>query len=200
MSASDLSNLALTYVVTYGAVALGLLVMLAAIGAPLPSTFLVLASGAFVQQGVLEMYSTIAITLAFVVLGDVTSYGMGRLLRRPIVARFGGSAAWLRAEAYFAKRGALAVFLTRCLLTPIAVPINLIAGSSGYSTMRFASFAAAGELSWLLCYGGLGYAFGSQWEAISDFIGNFSGLLVGLLILGVGLFWLLRRPRPAVGA
>ena len=59
MSASDLSELALTYVVTYGAVALGLLVMLAAIGAPLPSTFLILASGAFVQQGVLEIYSTI---------------------------------------------------------------------------------------------------------------------------------------------
>lgn len=200
MSASDLSELALTYVVTYGAVALGLLVMLAAIGAPLPSTFLVLASGAFVQQGVLEIYSTIAITLAFVVLGDLTSYGMGRLLRKPIVARFGSSPAWMRAEAYFAKRGALAVFLTRCLLTPIAVPINLIAGSSGYSTLRFTGFAAAGELSWLLGYGGLGYAFGSQWEAISDFIGDFSGLLVGLLILGVGIFWLLRRPRAAAGA
>jgi membrane protein DedA with SNARE-associated domain len=44
-------------------------------------------------------------------------------------------------------------------------------------------------------YGGLGYAFGSQWELISDFISDFSGLLVGLLILGAGLYLLFRWHR-----
>lgn len=197
MSLSTLSETALTYIVTYGALAVGVLLMLAALGLPLPSTLLVLASGAFVQQGVLEPYSTLVVALALVVLGDSLSYGMGRLLRRPIVARFGQAAAWQRAEAYFARRGALAVFLTRCLLTPIAVPLNLVAGSSGYPVRKFVTFAAAGELTWLLVYGGLGYAFGSQWEALSDFISNFSGVLVGLLIAGAGIYALLRRPgRP----
>lgn len=199
MNFSDLSSQALTYIVTYGAVALGALVLLAAIGLPLPSTFLVLASGAFIQQGVLEPYSTVTVALGCVLAGDLLSYGMGRLLRRAVQSRFGGSLAWQRAEAYFQRRGALAVYLTRCLFTPIAVPVNLVAGSSGYSALRFAGFAAAGELTWLLGYGTLGYLFGSQWEALSDFISDFSGLLVGLLMLAVGAFWLLRwSHRPAV--
>jgi membrane protein DedA with SNARE-associated domain len=43
-----------------------------------------------------------------------------------------------------------------------------------------------------LLYGGLGYAFGSQWELISNFISDFSGLLVGLVVLGVGIYLMFR--------
>ena len=201
MSLSDLSDAALTYIVTYGPFALGLILLLAAIGLPLPSTFAVLASGAFVQQGVLDLTSTLIVGFVFVVVGDTLSYGMGRLLRRPIHRRFGQSAGWQRAEQYFQQRGALAIYLTRWLLTPIAVPLNLVAGSSGYAAQRFVGFAAAGELTWLIAYGTLGYLFGSQWEAVSDFISNFSGGLVGLVIVGIGVYALLRwarRPAPSV--
>ncbi len=195
MSLSDLNDLLLTYIVTYGAVVLALVFMLAAIGLPLPSTLCVVAGGAFIQQGVLDVYTTITLGLAGVLLGDILSYAMGRLLRRPINRRYGQLAAWLRAEAYFARRGALAIYLTRCVLTPIAVPINLIAGSSGYSVGRFVAYDAVGELTWLLGYGILGYLFGSQWEYVSDFIGNASGLLVGLLIAGAGGYALIRWQR-----
>jgi membrane-associated protein len=198
MSLSDLNDLLLTYIVTYGAVVLGLVFLLAAIGLPLPSTLCVVAGGAFIQQGVLDLYTAIGIAFIGVLLGDTLSYGMGRLLRRPINQRYGQSAAWLRAEAYFARRGGLAIYLTRCVLTPIAVPINLIAGSSGYSVASFVSYDAAGELTWLLSYGLLGYLFGSQWEYVSDFISNASGLLVGLLIAGAGAYALIRwQRRPA---
>jgi membrane protein DedA with SNARE-associated domain len=202
MNLSDLSGDILTYIVTYGAIAVGAVLLLAAVGVPLPSTFFVIASGAFIQQGVLEPYSTIVAALAFAVVGDTLSYGMGRLLRRPIHARFGRSAAWQRAEQYFARHGGMAVYLTRWLLTPVAIPLNLVAGSSGYAAARFVGFAATGELTWLAVYGTLGYLFGSQWEAVSDFIGNFSGLLVGLVIAGAGAYVLLRWQRqPAeVGA
>ncbi|KPV53046.1 hypothetical protein SE17_11890, partial [Kouleothrix aurantiaca] len=110
MSISDLSDSALTYIVTYGAFALGVILLLAAVGLPLPSTFVVLASGAFVQQGVLDLTSALVVGLLCVVLGDTLSYGMGRLLRRPINRRFGGSPAWLRAEEYFQKRGGPAIY------------------------------------------------------------------------------------------
>ncbi len=197
MNLSDLNDLLLTYIVTYGAFAVGGVLFTAALGLPLPSTLFVVASGAFIQQGVLEPYSTTLVAFIAAVLGDTLSYGMGRLLHRPIEARFGQSAAWLNAEAYFNRRGALAIYLTRWLLTPIAVPVNLVAGSSSYTAGHFIGFAAAGELTWLAGYGTLGYLFGSQWEAVSQFISDFSGVLVGLVILGAGVYWLLRRPgRP----
>lgn len=193
MSLADLSGQILTYIITYGGVALGVAVFLAAVGVPFPSTVFVLASGAFIQQGVLDLPVTLALALLFVVAGDALSYGMGRLLRGVILRRFGGLASWHNAEGYFQRRGGGAIFLTRWLLTPIAVPTNWIAGSSGYRPLRFVAYAAAGELTWLLIYGGLGYLFGSQWEVVSTFVSDFSGLLVGLVMLAGGLYWWLRR-------
>ena len=201
MSFSDVSDLLLTYIVTYGAVVLGVVFLVAAVGVPLPSTLCVVAGGAFIQQGVLDLSSTIALGLAGVLLGDIVSYGMGHLLRRPIERRYSQSAIWQRAEQYFARRGGIAIFLTRCVLTPLALPINLIAGSSGFQFGRFVAYDAAGELIWLLGYGALGYFFGSQWEAVSDLISNASGFLVGLLIAGVGAYALIRwNRRPATAA
>ena len=198
MNLSDLSNQVLAYIVTYGPAALGLVVFLAALGVPLPSTFFIIAGGAFIQQGVLDLYATTAATLAGAVFGDMLSFGVGLLLRHPIQARFGQAAGWHNAQIYFNRQGGLAIYLTRWLFTPAAVPVNLIAGGSGYSVWNFSRLVALGELTWVLAYGSLGYAFGSQWEYVSDFISNFSGLLVGLAILAIGMFWLLRRPaRPA---
>jgi len=198
MTFSDVSDLLLTYIVTYGALVLCVVFLVAAIGVPLPSTLCVVAGGAFIQQGVLDLGSTIVLGLAGVLMGDLLSYGMGRLLRRPIEKRYGQSAIWQRAEQYFTRRGGIAIFLTRCVLTPIAIPINLIAGSSDYHFGRFVAYDAAGELTWLLFYGALGYFFGSQWEYVSDLISNASGLLIGLVIAGAGAYVLLRwNRRPA---
>lgn len=193
MSVSDLSGEILTYIITYGAVALGVTVFLAAVGVPFPSTVFVLASGAFIQQGVLDLPTTLAVALLFVVTGDTLGYGMGRLLRVFMQRRFGKIERWRSAEAYFQRRGGIAIFLTRWLLTPIAVPTNWIAGSSGYHPLRFLAYAAVGELTWLLAYGGLGYLFGSQWVVVSTFVSDFSGLLVGLVLLVGGVYWWVRR-------
>lgn len=197
MTASDLNDLLLTAIVTYGAAALAAVFLLAALGLPLPSTLCVIAGGAFIQQGVLSPAPTVALGLAGVVLGDALSYGLGRLLRHPIQRRYGRSAAWLRAERYFAQRAGAAIFLTRCLLTPIAVPVNLVAGGSDYPLGRFVAYDTAGELVWLLVYGALGYLFGSQWEYVSSVVSDASGVLVGLALAGAGVFALVRWQRRA---
>ncbi|MBC8074486.1 MAG: DedA family protein [Chloroflexales bacterium] len=203
MSIGDLQDWLLTMIVTYGVLALAGVLFLGGLGVPLPTTLTVLAGGAFVQQGVLDLAPALALAFVGVVLGDTLSYGIGRSLRRPIGRRYGQSAPWQRAEAYFARRGELAIYLTRCVLTAIALPINLIAGSSGYSLRRFVAYDALGELTWLVCYGALGYVFGSQWEAVSDLVSDFSGVIVGALIAGVGIYALVRwqrRPAPVAVA
>ena len=56
-------------------------------------------------------------------------------------------------------------------------------------------YDSLGELTWIVLYGGLGYLFGSQWELVSDFISSFGGLILGLMILGVGIWLWVRRLR-----
>ena len=109
--------------------------------------------------------------------------------------KFGLNKSWIKAQAIFKKRGGLAIYLTRFLLTPLAIPTNLIAGSTGYSYWRFAFYAFLGECTWLLMFGGLGYTFGDQWEVISQLISDFSGLLLGLVALaGAAYVWWKRHP------
>jgi membrane protein DedA with SNARE-associated domain len=163
----ELSSLLLTLIGTYGAPALALGLMLAALGAPLPSTLLVLTGGALVQMGALDLPTTLGLALGCVVLGDGLSYAMGRLFCGPIRRRWGRTAAWQRAEALVRRRGGLAVLLTRFALTPLAIPVNLAAGGSGFSFRHFLAYDLTGEVIWLLGYGALGYLFGSQWAAVA---------------------------------
>lgn len=199
-SLSDLSDTLLSWTVIYGPSMLFVSLFLGAVGIPLPATFLVLAAGAFVRQGVLDPYGAIILALLGAALGDITSYGMGRFARGPITRRFGQAGTWQKAELNLRQRGAIAVYLTRWLLTPLAIPTNLVAGSTGYPFARFGAYILIGELTWLLVFGGIGYAFSSQWEAVSEFISNFSGVLVGIVLLGLGGYFLLFRRRKVADA
>ncbi len=197
MTELNLTELFLTGMLTYGPPVLGLALLLGALGVPLPGTLLLLAAGAFVRQGVIDAATAAGLGLGGAVLGDSASYALGRYARDWVHRRLGGSSVWRRAETTFARRGGAAVYLTRFLLTPLAIPTNLIAGGSGYPFARFLAYDIAGEVTWVTLYGGLGYLFGSQWELVSAFVADFSGLLVGLVVLGAGLYLLVRRWRGA---
>lgn len=194
-SLADISDSLLTWVVIYGPIIISLTLFLGAMGLPAPGTFLVIASGAFVRQEVLDLLPALGAALVGVTLGDSLSYSLGRFARGPILRRFGNAPAWQKAEKNFEKRGGAAIYLTRWLLTPIAIPTNLVAGSGGYAFSKFILYDTVGELTWLILFGGIGYAFSNQWEAMSQFISDFSGVLVGLALLGLGIFMAIRYQR-----
>lgn len=52
---------------------------------------------------------------------------------------------------------------------------------------KFFIYDLPGEVVWIFGYGGLGYLFGSQWEVVSEFLSNFSGLVLGVLIFIIGI-------------
>ena len=194
----DLNELVLIWVITYGSPMVAGVLFLGALGIPVPGTLLVIAAGAFIRQGFMDIYPPPPLGLSGALAGDIIVYGLGRFARGWIQKRFGQSPAWQKAEAYFNRRGGIAIYLTRWLFTPLAIPTNLIAGSSGYPFWKFLLFDITGEITWILLYGGLGYTFGSQWELISDFIADFSGLLIGVLVLAIGIYLLFRwRKQPA---
>lgn len=184
-----MSDFLLTQVINYGAPFLGIIVFFGGLGVPFPGTFIVIAVGAFSRQGFLPWHTTGLIALMCVVLGDCLSYGMGYYAREPVLRRFGNSERWQQAQKFFQRWGGMSVFLSRFLVTGLAVPVNLISGTGGLSFRRFFVYDLIGEAIWIFGYGGLGYLFGSQWEAISDFLNNISGALMGLILLAVGV-WL----------
>lgn len=184
-----MSDFVLTQVINYGSPLFGLFLFLGALGVPVGASVLVIAVGAFSQQGILTWYSTAVIGLLGAVLGDALSFGIGYYAKDWVEARFGKSKAWKGAQDTFDSRAGLAIYLTRFLITALAIPTNLIAGGSGIRFRRFMTYDALGEMTWIVLYGGLGYWFGSQWEVVSDFISNFGGLLLGLVFL-IGGIWL----------
>jgi membrane protein DedA with SNARE-associated domain len=187
-----MSEFLLTQIINYGAPVLGVIVFLGALGIPFPATIIVIAVGAFCRQGFLSWPSTGLIALTCVVLGDCLSYAMGLYAREPVLHRFRGSDKWIQAENTFQRWGGTSILLTRFLITGIAVPVNLIAGTGGFPFRRFLFYDLSGEAIWIFGYGGLGYLFGTQWEAVGAFLSNMSGLLLGLLILGTGIWLALR--------
>src|SRR5262245_58187552 len=132
-----MSDFLLTQVINYGAPILGIIVFIGALGVPFPGTFLVVAAGAFVRQEILTWHTTGLIALACVVLGDSLSYAMGYYARDAILNRFQRSSQWSQAESSFNRWGGMSVFLTRFLITGIAMPVNLIAGTSKFSFRQF---------------------------------------------------------------
>jgi membrane-associated protein len=190
MSSFDLSSLALGWMAAYGAPMVAGMLYLGGLGIPLPATLIVIASGAFIRQNLLDAYSTPLLGYLGTIAGDASLYVVGYFASGWINRRFGQTSAWKSAHGLIERRGGVAIFLTRWLLTALALPVTLIAGSSGYHFRKFFGFVVLGELVWVLIYGGLGYAFGSQWELISDFISNFSGFVLGALAMAVGIYLL----------
>ena len=174
---SNLSDLLLTGLLNHGAALLGGTLFLAAFGIPLPATMLLMAAGAFAQQGVLGLPASAAAALAGSAVGDTCSYAVGRFGIVFVPAAWRAGSSWSNAQRLFARWGGWGVFVTRFALTPVALPVNLLAGSTRYPWPRFAGAVLAGESLWVLWVGGAGYLFADRWESMSR-IASDSGVRV----------------------
>ena len=104
----------------------GLTVLVGSIGVPLPSTVVVLAAGSFTTDGDPSFWLLFGVILAAAVLGDVTSYSLGRWGSHLVIERGGARIGLTRAridaaEQRFERWGGLLVLVTRCLLTGLAL-------------------------------------------------------------------------------
>ena len=129
----NLTDLLLNAMTAYGPGVLGSALLLGGVGVPIPGTLLVLAAGALARQDVIDWSLALVVGLLGVVLGDTISYAIGRFAKAWAQRRLSlsGSTTWRRAQDRFERGGTLAIYSTRFLVTPLAMPTNLIAGGSG---------------------------------------------------------------------
>ena len=172
----------------YGPLALALAIFIGALGLPIPGTALLLAAGALARGNLVSVPVVAILAVSAAVLGDAASYWLTRVGFAPIVGRLEGKAAWRRAERAFERHGVLAILLSRFLVTPLALPTNLIAAGDRYPFARFFYASLVGEAVWVVLFGGLGYLFAESWQAIGGLAGDLGLWLTGTAIVTLGFY------------
>ena len=208
----------LELLLAYGVMALVPILLISAIGLPLPASLLLVASGAFAGSGQLPLAALLLGAVGATVAGNGIGYWLGRrggtsaasgwLRRRVCRAETPAGAGRVeRAGRLVARWGGPAVLLTRFLITPLAPAVNLAAGAGHYPFRRFALYDVAGEAIWVGVYVGLGYAFSANLDRLAGLLGNATTALTVLAVLAVLLALLasayaarLRHARATAGS
>jgi len=180
--------------------ALWLAVFVASAGVPLPIVLVLLAAGAFAALGDFNFVILAITATSAAICGDTVGYWIGRWwgskvldwLERSRRLRLISPEVISRSRAYFGRRGGWAIFLSRFLFSALGGIINLLAGADPYPYRRFLLFDTGGEILGVLIPLGLGFLFGASLDIVGDLLSGISTLLIGLLIVIILAFYLLK--------
>ena len=186
----------------YGPPALFGIVAIAAIGAPLPITLLLIVVGSMISQGAMNLWWAIGVASAGSILGDQAGYAIGRWGGQVVVTKlsrlFGKRANLQAMEAKAKAWGGPGIFMTRWLLSPLGPWINLASGTAGYPWRRFLLWDILGEITGAVVFISLGWFFSDSVMALYGVLGDLTWAIAALLaavILGYQLLAHLRRLR-----
>jgi membrane protein DedA with SNARE-associated domain len=182
---------------TWGYPALFLLLLLTAVGSPVPEDLLLAATGYLIYTGVFAWTLAAPIAFSGVVGSDVVLYTIGRHVgdrtRRRLEARVLSPRRVRLATRWFARFGPSAVFVAR-LVPGTRTLVFVTAGLSGLPRGQFVAYDMLGAAVWVPLVLLLGYLFGAQ---IGD-LGNVVSwvqrraiwvIAIVLLLLAVWLVW-----------
>jgi membrane protein DedA with SNARE-associated domain len=176
------------------------LVMAESGGVPLPGETALITAAALAGQGKLSIPLVIGIAAAAAIIGDNLGYLFARRYGPGLLQRPGPFLAHRRVvlesgRPFFARHGAKAVFFGRWILG-LRTWTSWLAGASGMSWKPFATWNAAGGITWATTVGLVGYLIGQSTSGVFTIFG-IVGLSAVLLALGV-LLARSRRARPTV--
>lgn len=168
------------------------------LGLVIPGESVMLASGFFAHQGLLELDAVIVVGIVGAILGDNIGYQLGSHLGREWLlrhgTRFGLKPRRLdKAEAFFARHGAKAVFFGRFVGFARAL-VPFLAGASRMSYRQFIVYNAIGAVLWTLACVLLGYFLGASWRVAEEWISR-TGLVIGVLLTAAAIGMWIRRRR-----
>jgi membrane-associated protein len=194
----------------YGYLALGALLLLAAAGAPLPWPI----AASFVLFGALTAhpsgpsFPTLALVATMAATtGHSLLYWLGRSSsprlqrwRQRLERRLHRKVTALRVEQGVARNAGLLIFITRCLLTPLAGPVSLLAGAARIAVPRYLVWELAGTALYVCGYLALGRLLGPSLLGGARSLALFYGIVAVVIALPSLALWLrpgvLHRARP----
>ncbi len=173
-------------------------ILLAAMGVPLPATLLLVAAGSFVEQGELDLWWVMGVAAVAAIAGDNIGYSLGRwggAVLRPRLLRWAGAESRFHGFANRAARwGGVGIFLTRWLLPPLGPTINLTSGIALYPWPSFFAYESLGALIWVVLYTTLGRVFSDRALRLSALLGTAGWTILGLAVV-LFLVWRLVHSR-----
>jgi membrane protein DedA with SNARE-associated domain/membrane-associated phospholipid phosphatase len=170
------------------------------VGLVAPGEFTVILGGVVAGQGEVNLVLLLGIAWLCCVLGDSTSFVIGRKLGRAFLITHGPRVKITRerleqVEGYFNRHGGKTILVGRFIgLVRALAPF--IAGSSGMPYRRFIPYSIVGTGLWATTFTLLGYFFYRSFTEVADIAGRATlvfGFLVGTIVLIVYAYRRLRH-------
>ena len=146
------------------------------VGLIAPGETVVIAGGVVAGQGEIQLLPLIGLVWVCAVLGDTTSFYIGRRLGRSFLERHGPRVKITherleQVEGYFDRHGGKTILIGRFIgLVRALAPF--IAGSSGLSYRRFIPYSIVGTGLWATAFCVLGYVFWRSFDQVAHIAGQ----------------------------
>jgi membrane protein DedA with SNARE-associated domain/membrane-associated phospholipid phosphatase len=180
------------------------------VGLVAPGETVVIAGGVIAGQGEISLLPLIGLVWLCAVLGDTTSFYIGRRLGRGFLERHGPRLKITherleQVEGYFERHGGKTILIGRFIgLVRALAPF--IAGSSGLAYRRFIPYSVVGTGLWSTIFCVLGYVFWRSFDQVAHIAGQavFGLGITAAVVVGIVVAyrrrrvikdWLLRHER-----
>jgi membrane protein DedA with SNARE-associated domain/membrane-associated phospholipid phosphatase len=159
------------------------------VGLVAPGETVVMAGGVVAGQGTIQLLPLIGVVWVCAVLGDTTSFYIGRRLGRRFLERHGPrfkitEERLRQVEDYFERHGGKTILIGRFIgLVRALAPF--IAGSSGLPYRRFIPYSIVGTGLWATIFCTLGYLFWRSFDQVAHLVGQAIfglGVTVGVIV------------------
>ena len=146
------------------------------VGLVAPGETVVIAGGVIAGQGTISLLPLIAIVWICAILGDTTSFFIGRRLGRGFLEKHGPRVKITherleQVDGYFDRHGGKTILIGRFIgLVRALAPF--IAGSSGLAYRRFIPYSIIGTGLWATVFCTLGYIFWRSFDRVAHYAGQ----------------------------
>jgi undecaprenyl-diphosphatase len=171
------------------------------VGLVAPGEFTVIVGGVIAGQGTIDVLPLLGFVWLSCVLGDSTSFFIGKKLGRGFLEKNGPKVKitherLAQVDAYFEKHGGKTIVIGRFVgLVRALAPF--IAGSSGLQYRRFLPFSVIGTGLWATCFTLLGYFFYQSFDTVANYAGRATFVFGTLVFTVLGIRYAYKRLRHA---
>jgi membrane protein DedA with SNARE-associated domain len=187
------------YIEQFQYVAIAFVLFLAGLGVPIPEDIPLIYGGVMSGAGKMNVYIHFAVSMVFILVGDVCLYFIGRRISQNAET----PSKWqkvltpkrqAKVQGYFDRYGSWAVFFGR-FVAGIRGAVYLTAGMARFPLLRFILLDFLAALISVPVWIVLGYWAGKEWETVIEHAKSYQVYILiglGVIILGV---WIAAKRR-----